>query len=623
LSGNVHARLLAQIFRHLLEHDMRLPDRWMHAQIDRLDNVSGDIDTLAQRIAAIRIWTFIANRPNWLENALYWSEVTRAIEDKLSDQLHERLTQRFVDKRTSILLRQLKEKGDLMTQIESAAPGQDDIVVEGHQIGTLKGFNFSVDSAAPREEQKMLRAAADKALRQELDRRAIELKAAKDGEFTLDLARGFGAPHIKWRGASVASVHKSDEPLTLHAKLINGAMLDGQAAEVVLERLNTFLTDHIAELLGPLVQVRDVLKAASKPGADVALGGQARAVAYQLVENLGILPRAMVDKEVRALDQVARRGLRQFKIRFGSTHIFIPLLLKPAPTDLRLILWALERGEDTPVVTRPTPGLVWIKLDKAVPRDFYRVAGFKTVGPHGVRIDMLERLADAVRPLGQNAARFTVSPDLMGYVGASGNDFEGVMQTLGYRHEAIEKEAWLAEQAAKQADAAQSDTPAPESEAAKANEAEQPEGPTAPEVDISTVAEPQTALAAEAAPDENQTPAEAAPSQETEPVANGEAPADDAAAAEPEMVTVYQWDTRAKRRPQKAAHGRGKKHLGRSDGAKQARPNKKGPRKGAMKGQGGKPGWSAGPGPKRGKESIDPDSPFAALAGLKDKLQNK
>ncbi|MEM7570563.1 MAG: hypothetical protein AAF337_12285, partial [Pseudomonadota bacterium] len=586
----------------------RLPDRWLHAQIDRLDNVQGDIDTLAQRIAAIRIWTFIANRPNWLENALFWSEMTRAIEDKLSDQLHERLTQRFVDKRTSILLRQLKEKGDLMVDIENAAPGTDDIVVEGHQIGALKGFNFQVDAAAPRDEQKMLRAAADKALRQELDRRAIELKAAKDGEFSLDFSRGFSAPHIKWRGASVGTVHGADEALTIQARLLNGAMLDGQAAEVVLERLNTYLTTQISELLQPLVQLRDVLKAASKPGADVAMGGQARAVAYQLVENLGVMPRSAVDKEVRALDQVARRGLRQFKIRFGSTHVFIPLLLKPAATDLRLMLWALAQDKTVPVVARPTPGLVWISMDKELGGDFYRVAGFRPIGGHAVRIDMFERLADAVRPMGLNGARFTVSPDLMGYVGASGNDFEGVMQALGYKNEAVEKAAWEAEQAEKAAAAEQSDTST--EQAAPATPAETAEQtPDVAPSEETAVAAAEPAPAQEAVSEAS--PEEADPAIAEEPVS--EAPSD----AEPVLVTVYQWDTRQKRRPQAKRH-----HVRGDDKARGAKSGPKGQRRKGKGGPGGKPIHAQSKGQRRDKEP-NPDSPFAALAELKDKLKQK
>ncbi|MEO0411869.1 MAG: helicase-related protein [Pseudomonadota bacterium] len=617
LAGNVHARLLGQIFTHLLKNDMRLPDRWLHAQIDRLDNIQGDIDTLAQRISAIRIWTFIANRPNWLENALFWSEMTRAIEDRLSDQLHERLTQRFVDKRTSILLRQLKEKGDLMVDIENAAPGQDEIVVEGHQIGTLKGFNFSVDAAAPRDEQKMLRAAADKALRQELDRRALELKAAKDGEFSLDFSRGFSSPQIKWRGASVASVQGSDEALSAHAKLLNGAMLDGQAADIVLERLNTYLTAQIEELLQPLVQLRDVLKAASKNSADVAMGGQARAVAYQLVENLGVMPRSAVDKEVRALDQVARRGLRQFKIRFGSTHVFIPLLLKPAATDLRLMLWALGQDKTVPVVARPTPGLVWITMERDIDTAFYRVAGFRPIGAHAVRIDMFERLADAVRPLGLNSARFTVSPDLMGYVGASGTDFEGVMRALGYRSEAMEKTAWDAHVAEKAAAEAAKAAPQTETQPVQAPS---DEAPAAQSVAADTLAnEPDQKPESAPAPSTEPAPLEAvADAQEHPPEATAETPQeipDKAEDAEPTMIAVYQWDMRAKKRPQ---HHKNRRQQS-GDDVKQGSHKGKGPRN---KGGQGPKSFSRQPKGGRGKE-INPDSPFAALAGLKEKLKQK
>lgn len=645
LSGNVHARLLAQVYTHLLDNHGMLPDNWMHAQIDRLDNVSGDIDTLAQRIAAIRTWTFISNRPNWLENALYWSEGTRAIEDRLSDQLHERLTQRFVDKRTSILLRQLKEKGDLMVNIEGNIPGQDEIVVEGHKIGTLKGFNFTVEAGAPREDEKMLRAAADKALRQELDRRAVELSAAKDGEFSIDLSRGYANPLLKWRGATIAAAHKGDEALTLFCKLLGGAMIDGDAAQLVITRLNTYLEMHLAEVLQPLIALRDILKAASKPSAEVAMGGQARAVAFQLVENLGVMQRGQVDKEVRALDQVARRGLRQFKIRFGSTHVFIPLMLKPAATDLRLMLWSLERKADVPVVARPTPGLVWITMDREIDKSFYRTAGFHPVGGNAVRIDMLERLADAVRPLGLNRGRFTVSPDLMGYVGASGDDFAAVMRSIGYRSEGIEAATWDAEQeklaadaAAKAAQAAkpeQAEDGAPE-EAAAADSAatkapEAPEAAPTPQDSVAAAPLPAGTVTDTTEP-ASDGPAPPAPIAAPEAVAGepvtadvGDRPVTEGANADgdkanedakptedtpPPMVTVYQWDTRPKRQAnqrRKPAPGKPQQRQGR-------------PPKGAGNGKptGGKPQHQ-----RRKEPVMDPNSPFAALAGLKEKLKQK
>lgn len=652
LSGNVHARLLSQIYINLLENDGLLPDGWMHAQIDRLDNVSGDIDTLAQRIAAIRTWTFISNRPNWLENTLYWSEGTRAIEDRLSDQLHERLTQRFVDKRTSILLRQMKEKGDLMVDIEASTPGQDEIVVEGHKIGTLKGFNFNVEAGAPREEEKMLRAAADKALRQELDRRAVQLSAAKDGEFSLDLSRGFLNPLIKWRGATVATVEGADEPLTLTAKLLGGAMLDGEPAQLVTTRLNTYLVNQMSEVLQPLVMLRDILKAASKPGAEVAMGGQARAVAFQLVENLGVLQRGQVDKEVRALDQVARRGLRQFKIRFGSTHVFIPLLLKPAATDLRLILWAKARKADVPVVARPTPGLVWIGMDSGIDKSFYRTAGFHPVGGNAVRIDMLERLADAVRPLGQNRGRFTVSPDLMGYVGASGGDFAAVMRSIGYRSTEMEQPAWEEEQAAAAKAAADKAEAFAAEKAeilkAKTAGAAEPETPNAAaqqEEPPVAVEPPAQALAAKvevpaAAPEaqQAQSQVETAQTQETHspetvkaeetpeaaltqaPEAaqaeDGAGPEADAVPAPIPMVTVFQWDTRPKR-----AHGGNRRPNTKGKAGPKGARGKQNDQNG--KGAAGRKGGGGKPHQRRKEPVMDPNSPFAALAGLKKTLEKK
>ncbi|MFZ5608242.1 MAG: helicase-related protein [Pseudomonadota bacterium] len=437
---DVHARLVEQIFLHLSAGHGVLPEAWMRRQIEPLDNTQGDIDTLAARIAGIRIWTYVSHRQSWLERPEQWAALTRAIEDKLSDALHARLTQRFVDRRTTALLRELRTKGEWMVNIEPAGTSEE-VVVEGHAIGRLEGFVFHAEAGAAGEDAKMLRAAGERGLRREVELRARALSAAGDGEFALESGHGLAAPRVKWRGAAVAEVLAGDDILLPRLRLVPGTMLDGPLATQVQERLAAWLRGHVTSVLAPLMGLREVLRAQARGAAEVALGGQARAVAYRLVEALGVLPREDVDKEVRALDQVARRGLRQFGIRFGASYIFMPPMLKPAPTDLRLTLWRLRQKDGMALPARPAPGLVWVDVADVAAPDYYRVAGFRVVGAKAVRIDMLERLSDAVRPLGQGGKAFAVGPDLMGLVGCAGDDFIAVMRALGYGVKQAPREA--------------------------------------------------------------------------------------------------------------------------------------------------------------------------------------
>lgn len=563
LALDTHARLVEQIFTHLSDADGVLPDKWFQTQLSHLDNVSGDIDTLAMRIAAVRVWTYVAHRENWLRRHEYWVEATRAIEDRLSDALHERLTQRFVDRRTAVLLREMRAKGELMVTIDQR-DGNDEITVEGHVIGHLEGFVFHADPSAQGDEGRMLRQAGEKTLRQEIEKRALTLSAAEDGEFSLVYTRGFHMPLLKWRGQTVAEVAAGDDIYVPRVQLLPNTLLDGPLATQVQERLNTWLKNHIATLLEPLVQLRDILRAQAKGTAEVALDGQARAVAYRVVEALGILPRSEVIQEVRALDQNVRRGLRNYGIRFSANYVFMSAMLKPAPTDLRIALWAMANNQVN-LPPRPTPGLVRVEMEKRAPHVFYQMAGFRSVGTHAVRIDMMERLADAVRPMGQNGQAFVVGPDLMGLVGASGDDFAAIMRALGYAQTEVEK----------------SDL-APAPEEAKAAPAEEKSA--------------------------EETTVEEQPAEETPAETNAEEKPAEAAEEESTKVQAFVWD---KRKPQKRPPQQQFKPKPKGEkGDKPRRPAKGKPR------------------PKQGPKVISSghakgESPFAALADLKKAMAKK
>jgi ATP-dependent RNA helicase SUPV3L1/SUV3 len=425
----MHARLVARVYRHLTEGDGKLPPEWINAEVTALDNVQGDIAQLADRIAAARTWTYISHRPGWLKDAGHWAERTREVEDKLSDALHQRLTQRFVDRRTAVLLRDLKAKGAADLGVEIDADGT--VAVEGEAIGTLDGFRFVADPTARAGEKRMLLAAAERRLTGEFARRAKLLGEADDDAFAL-VFDGTMPPRITWNGARIGALARGSD--ALNPRILIDRSLDGLPAAdraAILARLERWMASQRDRQLGPLV------KAAAL--ADGVSAG-ARGLLVQLVENLGCLVRERVASQIAALDRNDRRQLAQAGVRLGVVHVFIGALLRPEPTRIRLALWAVHRGIEA-APNPPSPGRVTVEVDPAAPRDFYDVAGFWAVEGQAVRIDMVERLARAMH--GQREGRAAFVPDAMwvASVGMSREGFARLMRALGYRLKSIDGQA--------------------------------------------------------------------------------------------------------------------------------------------------------------------------------------
>src|SRR6187399_922390 len=284
-----HAELAVTLYGFLMREG-NIPTDWFARQVALADRTDGDIDTLSNRIAHVRTWTFVANRPDWLGDPDHWQGVTRAVEDKLSDALHERLAERFVDRRTSVLMRRLRENTMLETEITKSG----EVVVEGHPIGRLAGFQFAADSASAGPEGKALRAAAQKALAGEIDARAAKLSHATDEQIVLS-----SDGSLRWHGEPVGKLTAGDEILRPRVRILSDEHLTGPAREAVQTRLDLWLVNHIERLLAPLF----ALAAADD------ITGIARGVAFQLIEAIGVLERQKVAEEVKGLDQPSRAVL--------------------------------------------------------------------------------------------------------------------------------------------------------------------------------------------------------------------------------------------------------------------------------------------------------------------------
>jgi ATP-dependent RNA helicase SUPV3L1/SUV3 len=429
-----HAELVTTLFGFLMRSG-KIPDAWFAAQVDQADRTDGDIDTLSHRIAQIRTWTFVANRPDWLADPEHWQGISREVENKLSDALHERLTERFVDRRTSVLMRRLRENTMLNTEIGKTG----EVIVEGHVIGRLDGFTFAPDAAEAGSDAKALQATALKALAGEIEARAEKLSAAKDDSLVLT-----SDGTIRWTGDAVAKLVAADDVLHPRIRIIADERLAGAPREAVQTRLDLWLKTHIEKLLGPLF---DLNKA-----EDVT--GIARGIAFQLIEALGVLERAKISGEMKDLDQPSRASLRKYGVRFGAYHIYVPALLKPAARALASLLWAQRQDNvDLSALSGAQhlagSGRTSFPVDKSLDRDAYRVLGYKQCGERAVRVDILERLADLIRPAlswragspGEKPAgafdgrSFVVTQSMTSLTGSAGEDFASILRALGYRME--------------------------------------------------------------------------------------------------------------------------------------------------------------------------------------------
>lgn len=616
-----HASLLARLYLFLMERGGdtpgRIPEDWLDRQIAKLDRADGDIDVLATRLAHMRTWSYVANRPDWLHNPAHWQERARKIEDRLSDALHERLTQRFVDRRTSVLMKRLRQNEDLM----AAVNGDGEVLVEGEYAGHLEGFVFVPDPRADGEQARVLRAAAEQALTSEIAARAQRLVTAPDADISLS-EHG----RIVWAGHPVAELKGSDNILLPRVELVTGEQLHGPAKDAVQARLDAWLKMHVTQVLAPLVALRDA--------ADIE--GLARGIAFQLVENLGSLGREAVAEDVRTLDQAARGQLRKHGVRFGAYSIFVPALLKPAPARLKLILWALSRKDaEDPFASLPAvpaPGLTSVPADANAPEGFYGALGFRVCGTRAVRLDMLERVADLIRPVIASRAYnggFVVTPDMMSLVGCSGEEFAGLLRGLGYRSQ-VEK--LVPPKPVAEAPAA-ADAQAAPAEAAVVEVAAEEAAPEA-------AAEP----SAEDAATEAASPAETSLEAASEPAEAPESATVEA--AEPVEMEIWRPLRRrhggeANRKPRRGGNraqgqapaqagerreGEPRKDGGKPDAHKRGEGRKDGrPRQGGKprrEGKHDKPRDFSFSKPKPRDREPDPDSPFAALAVLKERNRN-
>jgi ATP-dependent RNA helicase SUPV3L1/SUV3 len=419
LSKDEHAQLALRIAKHIVAPKGRVPSQWVASEIEKLDRTAGDLNALQARLAHIRTWTYAASRADWLEDADDWRMKTREVEDKLSDALHDALTQRFIDRRTSALLKGLKREEALLAGISE----EGEVTVEGHFVGRLEGLAFKPDPRASSNlEGRAVRNAALRALRPEVSRRLARIAQAADEDITLGRD---GRIHVD--RAAVAKLAQGAPVLKPRLDLIGGEQASERERNAARERLELWLAQLVARDLRPLA----ALEAAWRDGR---LPPDSRGLAFRLIENAGALDRAHED--LNHMSEAACAALQRHGVRLGRHSVFMPALVKPRAAHTLALLWrAAHPNADRPLFLA-RPGALSAPLDQARSWGECAAAGYRACGRVAIRLDLVERLAEAIES--EPPPNDAVLARLMG---RPVRDVASVLTALGYRRASGEEGA--------------------------------------------------------------------------------------------------------------------------------------------------------------------------------------
>ena len=436
LSG-MHFNLLEKTFELLLSKG-KLENDWIKSQINRLDNFDGEIDTLLNRISNIRTWTFITNRTKWLDESDYWQNKAKNIEDKLSDELHRRLTQRFVDKRIVILNKTLKEHNNL----EAVIRLDGTVFVEGEEVGKLNGFDF-IPSLSQGEKAGPILTAARKILPREIERRVRELLMSDNAAFKFN-----NDASILWQNNKVATLLNSEDIYSPKININNYELLSDEQIKQIELRINEAVQKNIRNILSESINLEkpvldnlkfldkekqntDIENAGNKEIDDNnSLSGKALGIAYQVYEGLGSAKTVNLSMSVNNLSENDKRNLARLGLRLGIETIYLPNLLKPASVKLRAVLWSVF-NQNFPFNALPPDGRVSVIIDPDANHEYYRAIGFVPLGKLALRADIAERLSALIR-VEARKGKFKINDAMLSIAGSTKIQMEEVLYDMGY-----------------------------------------------------------------------------------------------------------------------------------------------------------------------------------------------
>ena len=386
----------------------------MRLQLMKLDKLEGNVDSLSNRIANVRTWSYVSNKINWVENQSYWIEKTKLLEDRLSDRLHEELTKTFIDKRASILTRRLKQDMDFKTEIME----DDKVIIDKQFIGKLKGLKFELDlkTGALDTDIKSLKKAARQTVGPELAKR---IQIIIDTGL-LEIKEDF---KIYWNKFPIAKLLAGKDYLNPELLLMTDDILENEQKKKLSEFLYKWIKQKINITLKSLVELKNLKESNSF----------IKALAYQLYESNGVIKREKVSDYLKKLAQGERKILRELGVKFGRYHIFLYRLLKPEAVSLRILLWKNFHQKYFDL-TPPTFGLNFLEVDNPKNKDFMLLCGFENFDRYFVRIDILERLfVQIINSTPDKTKEIKLIPEMLNLLGCSKDNFKKLIQKMGYK----------------------------------------------------------------------------------------------------------------------------------------------------------------------------------------------
>ena len=410
-----HIDVVTKVFNFLNTGKNTIPNDYMKIQLKGLDKYRGNIDMISNKISNVRTWSYVANKKNWVENSDYWIQMSKNIEDSLSDKLHNEITKSFIDKRISVLSRGLKQDMKLNTEINT----KDELIIDGQLIGKLKGLKLNLEftSGTLDTDVKSLKKAARQGISEELIGRVKEIIKNKGIEFSQNYK-------IIWKNHPIAKLRKGNNYLHPEIEIIADENLENNSKEELLNFLNIWLKSYIEEELKDLI---NLIKTENK-------NKYLRALAFQLYESNGVLKRSNIEDVVKAISKEDRKQFRKLGIKIGRYHIFLPRMLKPKAVSLRILLWKFYNSfvESSEI---PKSGLNFLtdnqnKFDKK----FLLLCGFENFGNYYIRVDILEKLFLKIIDSTKNG-KFKISSEMMNLLGCSKENFYKVMGLMNYKRE--------------------------------------------------------------------------------------------------------------------------------------------------------------------------------------------
>ncbi len=411
--GN-HYEVISKVFNFLRSNKGKITDDYMNLQLMKLDKLEGNVDSLSNRIANVRTWSYVSNKNNWVENQNYWIEKTKLLEDKLSDRLHEELTKTFIDKRASVLARGLKQEMEFKTEILD----DDKLIIDNQFIGKIKGLKLELDlkTGALDTDIKSLKKAARQTIGPELERR---VQLIIDSSI-LDIKEDF---KIYWNKFPIAKLQVGKDYLNPNFVLIVDDILENDQKKKLSNFLEKWIKNKISTVLKSLIDLKNLKEKNSS----------IKALAYQLYENNGVIKRDQVIEYIKNLGQEERKILRELGVKFGRYHIFLHRLIKPEPVSLRTLLWK-NFHQKYFNLTPPTFGLNFIDNKKIKNKNFMLLCGFENFDQYFVRIDILERLfVKIINSNSDESKEIKLIPEMLNLLGCNKDNFKKLIVKMNYK----------------------------------------------------------------------------------------------------------------------------------------------------------------------------------------------